>query len=178
MTFLHGNDLAAPILPGIYFGAVLAVGAYAWKRKSLFAACVILFSTVIAWVVAWECAYNTVGHLNDLCKNAAAEPLLGPNTLRIILFLFGGIAGGFVGGLITLVGISIAISEVGTINNWWRTLFVASFAGTALGYYGYDGGSFILLFVVWQVAVAASIAFGWSFKETWKTALPLRARRQ
>jgi len=30
MANLH-TDLTAPILPGIYFGTVLAVGAYAWK---------------------------------------------------------------------------------------------------------------------------------------------------
>jgi hypothetical protein len=165
VTWLHGSDLAAPILPGIYFGSALAVGAYAWKRKNLFAASIILVGTAIAWIVAWECAFRTISHLEHL-RTSAADPLLGAGKPPIAFFLFAGIVAGFVGGILTLAGISFAVPDFRTINNWSRTLFVASLAGTLLAV----DENWWALFIVWQVSVAASIAFGWSFQETFNVA--------
>src|ERR1039458_603179 len=53
------NYVHVPILPGMYFGSVLAIGACAWKRNNLFAACVVFLCTAIAWIVAVEFAYST-----------------------------------------------------------------------------------------------------------------------
>lgn len=160
ITWLHGAEVAAPILPGVYFGAALAVGAYAWKRNSLFAAGIILVSTAIAWIAAWECAFRTLSHLEQL-RTSVAAPLLGAGKPPIAFFIFAGIVGGFVGGALTLVGISFAIPDFRTVNNWSRTLLVASVAGMLLAI----DEKWLSLFIVWQVCVAASIAFGWSFQE-------------
>jgi hypothetical protein len=53
------HDFQVPILPGLYFSSVLSLGAYVWERNNLFAVCVILFGTVIAWIVAVEFAAST-----------------------------------------------------------------------------------------------------------------------
>jgi hypothetical protein len=157
---IHGSDLSAPILPGIYFGSVLAVGAYAWKRNSLLAAGIIVVGTAIAWIVAWECALRTFSHLDQF------RPTTEPSFLRgrapIAFFMIAGVVGGFVGGALTLVGISVAVPDFRTINNWSRTLLVSSLAGMLL----VSDKDWWALFIVWQAAVAASIAFGWSFQET------------
>ena len=163
VTWLHGSDLAAPILPGIYFGAVLAVGLYAWKRKNLFVVSTTLVSTAIAWILAWESAFRVISHLNDFRKSAT-EPLAGADMPPFAFFLFAGIVGGFVGGFLTLIGISSATPDFRTINNWSRTLLVASLAGTLLAF----NTNWSPLFIVWQTSVAASIAFGWSFQEALK----------
>ena len=165
VTWLHGDELAAPILPGIYFGAALAVAAYVWKRNSLFTAGIIVVGTAIAWIVAWECAFRTISHLEEFRKSAT-DPLLGAGKPPITFFLSAGVVGGFVGGFLTLVGISLAVPEFRTINNWSRTLLVASVAGMLLAI----DNNWSPLFIVWQVAVAASIALGWSFQETLKVA--------
>jgi hypothetical protein len=158
VTWLH-EDLSAPILPGIYFGTVLAVGACAWKRNSLFAAGVLLVATTIAWIVAWECAYQTFAYLDQL---RATDTSLLRGRSPIAFFIIAGVVGGFVGGALTLVGISVATPDFRTINNWSRTLLVASLAGLLF----VSDKDWWALFIVWQVCVAASIAFGWSFQES------------
>jgi hypothetical protein len=171
LIWLHVDGAVAPILPGIYFGLVLAIAAYAWKRRSLLAAFVILIGTVIAWIVAWETAYYAVAYLNDLSNNAA-DPISGSKKLVIVFYLLAGVLGGFVGGFLTLVGISLAFPDFRTINNWSRTLLVSSLAGMCLA----NDTNFLPLFLVWQVSVAASIAFGWSFRESRTMTAPLRVK--
>lgn len=170
VTWLHGNELAAPILPGIYLGSVLAVGAYVWKRPSLLAAGIIVVGTAIAWIVAWECAFRALTHLEGFRANAT-DHLFGPGKPPIAFFLTVGVVGGFVGGIVTLIGISVATPDFRTINNWSRTLLVASLAGLLLAF----DENWWALFIVWQAAVAASIAFGWGFQETFTVALRSKA---
>jgi hypothetical protein len=152
------RDFQVPILPGLYFGSVLSLGAYAWKRISMLFVFVILFGTVIAWVVAAEIAYAIAFNLNDQFGGVA-----GFNKLIIVFYVLAGIIGGLIGGILTLIGISTATPDFSTINNWSRTLFVAALAGALLGL---NTTNFSILFIVWQVSVAASVAFGWSFLET------------
>lgn len=162
------HDFKVPLLPGIYFGFALALGAYAWKRNNLFAVSATLFGTVIAWIVAVEISYSAVLYLNYLYPTTPGTlPNLIASAPPIPFLIFAGIVGGFVGGALTLVGISFVIPDFRTINNWSRTLLVASLAGALLAQ---DTNNFTILLIVWQVSVAASIAFGWSFQETLKVA--------
>lgn len=148
------NKVDVPILPGVYFGAVLAIGACAWKRNSWFAAGVILLCTAIAWIAAVEFAESAYFYLDAHSK--------GPPD-QTVYYLFSGITGGFAGGILTLVGISLTIPDSRTINDWARTLLVATLAGAVLAYNAENG--LLLLYIVWQACVAASIAYGWSFQE-------------
>jgi hypothetical protein len=152
------RDFQVPILPGLYFGSVLALGAYAWKRISLLSVCVSIFCTISAWTIAVEVAYATAFNLNDQFRSVT-----GFNRLIIVFYILAGILGGLVGGIITVIGVSVVTPDFRTINNWSRTLFVAVLAGALLGL---TTANFSVLFIVWQVSVAASIAFGWSFQET------------
>lgn|GEM_PF-2185337 len=184
---LYDKDGSAPILPGLYFGSVLAVGAYAWKKNNLFSAGVILVGTTVAWVVAYEFAFHLVTtyqkvYLDELCtsisgplfeeikkyrdlvQNPFELPKCFSDKLANIMHLLAGIASGLTGGIITLIGISLVTPEFRTINDWSRTLFVASLTGALLA----NNTNLLLLFIVWQVSVAASIAFGWSVQETLK----------
>lgn len=160
------HDFQVPILPGLYFGSILSLGAYVWKRNNLFALCIILFSTMIAWIVAAEFAAITALYLEDYFKNST-DLLIGSNKLSTIYYISAGIVGGLVGGVLTLIGISFVTPDFRTINNWSRTLFISALAGTLLAY-DMSNRSLYLLFIAWQVSVAASIAFGWSFQETLK----------
>lgn len=165
VTWLHGSESAAPILPGIYFGTALAVGAYAWKKNSLFVAGIIVVATTIAWIVAWEFAFRAISHLEQF-RASATGLLQVAGKPPVAFFLIAGVVAGFVGGFVTLVGISVAVPDFRTTSNWSRTLLVASLAGMLLAF---DENSWAL-FIVWQVCVAASIAFGWSFQETFNVA--------
>jgi hypothetical protein len=187
---LYGSGALAPVLPGLYFGSVLAIGAYAWKKTDLFGAGIILLGTTLAWVAAYEFAFHFVTYedssLRALCKNITTPlldelknyrdlvqnpvslPSCTSKKLGISVNLLAGIIAGFIGGLITLLAMAFVVPGFRTINNWTRTLLVASLAGALLA----NNISALPLFIVWQVAVAASIAYGWSFRETLHPASP------
>jgi hypothetical protein len=179
---LHGKDTnGAPLLPGIYFGLVLAIGAYAWKTRKPFELAIILAGTVIAWVFAWELAYRMVneqiGLVTNLCKSLT-EPLYEElkkftqdpvdipkcenNALSWYFYLSAGGVAGLVGGLLTVTGISLVTPDFRTVDNWLRTLFLSTAAGFLLA--PSFENSPLLLYVPWQVLVAASIAYGWSYR--------------
>jgi len=73
---------------------------------------------------------------------------------RIVL---AGIAGGAVGGLFVALAVSLANSRFWRIKTWAVTILIAAAAGALLVT---DNG--LLLFVIWQSAVLASISYGLS----------------
>ena len=45
-----------PLLPGVFFGTVLALAIWLWVSRRIFTIAVILLATVLAWFAAWTTA--------------------------------------------------------------------------------------------------------------------------
>jgi hypothetical protein len=67
-----------------------------------------------------------------------------------------GFIAGLVGSLITVAGISFASRDSRTYGTWIRTILIGAVAGLLLQLQA----TLLPLLVVWQTAVAASIAYG------------------
>jgi len=160
----------APVLPGIYFGIVICCGVYLWATRNPFELFVVLACILLAWISAFrttELIHQTI--MNALTE-AADKPGFSPPLPHYALALCG-IAGGLVGSLITAFGVSIACKKFRTFENWARTITVGTVAGVLLELLGEPAslaktalpihiGSLLPLFLVWQMAVAASIGYG------------------
>jgi hypothetical protein len=115
--------------------------------------CALVFAmTVLAWQCAWVTAvyaHYSVSELRILSGSAAAEMALA------------GLAGGFVGSALTVLGIGIVSKAFRQRRAWGRTVAL----GTGLGILlvvddplSIKEVGFWVLFVVWQAGVAGSIA--------------------
>jgi len=72
----------------------------------------IVVGTAIAWILAWECAHRLFSHLDEFRASATESPILrgkAPTDFFIIASV--------VGGMVALVGISLATPVFRTINN-------------------------------------------------------------
>ena len=81
-----------PYLPGIYFGAALALGAYLWVTKSPLRLLAIVIGVLFAWYLGFQTAIGVNLSLRELTK-----PYQDQNAFWITAFT--GICGGFVGAL-------------------------------------------------------------------------------
>jgi len=184
------KDVPTPILPGLYFGLVLGAAIYLWTSRNAFNVFAVLIVTVVAWIAAHHTAVTIyrfhddwahdlqdqfAQHLNALIEqyramlpssvppgalpNAAAPPRIEyPYT-----FAVGGVLAGLVGSAITAFGVSIASADFRTVENWLRTLAIGTAAGVLLQWPELKitpDFSIILLYLIWQPAVAASIGYG------------------
>ncbi|MBZ0140522.1 MAG: hypothetical protein K8H87_12235 [Pseudorhodoplanes sp.] len=153
-----------PPLPGIWFGLVLAAGACLWVTRSPFELLVIVLITLAAWLLAYHVAIVVDGGVEKLLRPAvSADDETGPWLLRhrdATKFAIDGVAAGFVGSLLTMFGSSVFCRSLRAPAHWARTLLVGSAAGLMLAAVDTKLNGLLLLFIVWQPAVAASIAFG------------------
>ncbi len=148
--------LGVPPLPAIYFGIVLAVGCTMWTSNGKSGAVAILGATFLAWFAA----FKTAGQVHDWLSDIAS--------ISSYQLLFAGLAGGFVGSAITAFGVSLAARELPDAKAWSRTVMVGTVAGILLECLSNENrdqiplhvDSLLPLFLVWQPAVAASIAYG------------------
>jgi hypothetical protein len=134
-----------PLLPGIYFGLVLCVGLYLWETKDA----IKLAAALIAVVIAWICAWKTAVEVHRILDGNASGDI--PYSYAIAGFI-----AGLVGSLITVAGISFASRDSRTFGTWIRTILIGAVAGLLLQLQS----TLLPLLLVWQTAVAASIAYG------------------
>ena len=73
-----------------------------------------------------------------------------------------GLISGCVGSAITCLAVAIACPSFRSFGHWARTIALGTAAGTLLQFAVSNSGAigFNVLFIVWQCAVAASIAYG------------------
>jgi hypothetical protein len=127
--------LGVPPLPAIYFGILLAIGCTLWTSAGKLGALAILAVTFLAWFAAFETAAQV--HR-------------------------------FVGSSITAIGVSLAAREFPNTKAWSRTVMIGTVAGILLECLSNENrdqipfhvDSLLPLFLIWQPAVAASIAYG------------------
>ncbi|HEX4557451.1 MAG TPA: hypothetical protein VH249_25920 [Xanthobacteraceae bacterium] len=161
----YGNDafgdltvLGVPPLPAIYFGIVLAIGCRMWASASRLATLGIFGATFLAWFAAFKAADQVQGWLADI------------GSLSNYRLFFAGLTGGFVGSAITAFGISRVDGDFCSTRAWLRTVIIGTVAGGLLecmssenrGQIPFHLDSLLPLFLIWQPAVAASIAYGLS----------------
>jgi hypothetical protein len=144
MTFGPGPE-RAPLLPGIYFGLVLCVGLSLWETKEA----IKLAAALIAVVIAWICAWKTAVEIHRILDGNASGDI--PYS-----YAMAGFIAGLVGSLITVAGVSFASRDSRTYGTWIRTILIGAVAGLLLQLQS----TLLPLLLVWQTAVAASIAYG------------------
>jgi hypothetical protein len=150
--------LGVPLLPAVYFGIVLAIACRMWTSPGRFDTLVILCATFLAWFAAFKAA------------DQVQDSLAGIANLSGYRLLFAGLAAGFVGSGITALGISLVARDFRNTKAWSRTVMVGTVAGSLLECLSNENrdqipfhlDSLLPLFLVWQSAVAASIAYGLS----------------
>ncbi len=160
----YGNDafgdltiLGVPPLPAIYFGIILAIGCRMWASAGQLATLGIFGVTFLAWFAAFKAADQVQSWLADIAS------------LSNYRLFFAGLAGGFVGSAITAFGISRVDSGFRS-RAWSRTVIIGTVAGSLLECLSNESrdqipfhvDSLLPLFLMWQPAVAASIAYGFS----------------
>src|SRR5262249_13444942 len=73
-----------PLLPGLFFGTVLALGIWLWVSRRIFAIAAILLSTVLAWFAAWTTAEYTFDSIQKMLEEIAAPGKVVP-TINFVL---------------------------------------------------------------------------------------------
>jgi hypothetical protein len=146
-----------PPLPGLFFGVVLClVVAFAEGSRPL-KLLVALLGTVVAWLCAWTSAIELYRHLGSLFSGSTVLGETAGHDAYIMP------AAGFVAGMI---GSSLTVSTVALVSprlrapaDWIRTIVIGAIGGLLLVCQSvFD--TVLPLFLVWQPAVAASIAYG------------------
>jgi hypothetical protein len=152
-----------PLLPGLFFGAVLALAIWLWVSRRIFAIAAILLSTVLAWLAAGITAKYALTSILEMLQEIA-----GPGKdIPPIKFLFAvcGVLGGLVGSATLTFALSLVCKEFGAFENWARIVMPGTALGVLLELAAKDDkfpmhiGSTLSLFLAWQVTVAAVIGY-------------------
>ena len=157
VTFVPGTDNfptlgGAPLLPGIYFGLVICLGVFLWEERRLLELLVVLAGVVIAWILAYRTAISVSDSLNQFRD--------GDSRKLTYIFAITGLVSGLVGSLGTVIAVSLASPDFREQSDWLRTIAIGTVTGALLHFGDAPLGSFLPLFIVWQAAVAASVAYG------------------
>jgi hypothetical protein len=153
-----------PLLPGLFFGTVLALAIWLWVSRSALKILTVLLSTVIAWVAAKATAQYAFGEIEQMLKEIAAPGKIFPPQINFMVAVCG-VLGGLVGSTVLTFGLSLVCKEFGAFENWARVVMPGTALGVLLELAANDDklpvhiGSFLPLFLAWQVTVAAIIGY-------------------
>jgi hypothetical protein len=151
-----------PLLPGVFFGTVVALAISLWVSRSIFAITVILLSTTLAWLAAWTTAEYAFNSIQEVLREIAV-----PGKTPTINFTLAvcGVLGGLVGSTTLTFALSLLCKEFGRFENWARIVMPGTALGVLLELLAKDDklpvhiGSVLPLFFAWQVTVAAIIGY-------------------
>ncbi len=168
------------VLPGIFFGAVLAYGLWRWQTKSPLP----LIGLLLLVIVAWYAAYMSGILLHDFFRKS-----LGLN--GVLTFAALGLIAGLIGSAITAAAVYLFAPAFRDRAYWKRVVMFGTVAGVLLALpetglrfdpadllpwlserqaewmltlreagFRLDGMSLLPLFVIWQSGVGAIVARG------------------
>jgi hypothetical protein len=189
-SFFFGAE-AATVVPGVLFALLVGACVYHYGVRDRFLLFVAVLFTIAAWTLAHDATVATYNQLSQFSKIVKTAESSGPfdetrprpgseastataddkpeekKQLIPVLAAMSGIAGGLVGGLITVFGVMIAAPAFRRLDSCIITLAVATVFGALLEAFrlGETVGP-LMLFVLWQSAVITSIARGLAFAET------------
>jgi hypothetical protein len=157
VTYVPGTDNfptlgGGPLLPGIYFGLVICLGIFLWEERRPLELLVVLAGVAIAWILAYRTAISVHDFLNQFRD--------GDSRQLPYIFAITGLVSGLVGSLGTVIAVSLASPDFREHSDWLRTIAIGTVAGALLHFGDTRPGTFLPLFIVWQAAVAASVAYG------------------
>lgn len=151
------NAEGVPLHAGIAFGIGVAVLLWRWASPDL-GKCLLAAAFTLA---GWLAAVNTA---NDVMSAVVGSDLFGTTegakaNREIVGWVLAGLVGGAIGAGLTAFGAGVAAEAIRRAIAWGPVVAV----GTLLGLLLYPAASLdaiVLLFVPWQAAVAAAIAYG------------------
>jgi hypothetical protein len=152
-----------PLLPGVFFGTVLALAIWLWVSRRIFAIAAVLLSTVLAWLAAGITALYAFASIQKMLDEIAAPGQIFP-TINFTLAVCG-VLGGLVGSTTLTFALSLVCKEFGAFENWARIVMPGTALGVLLELLATDDklpvhiGSILPLFLAWQVTVAAVIGY-------------------
>ncbi len=159
----------APLLPPLFFGLVLALVVLAATGGRYFEAACIFIICVVAWICAFRTSAAAYGYIGQAFKFEKIPDRLfsGPDQVAFVLGVCG-VLGGLVGSAILSFGLALISPAYRAFDKWGRTVTIGTVAGILLECNGspvnlklpIHVGSILPLFAVWQIGVAASIAYG------------------
>ena len=157
------NAQGIPLHAGIAFGAGLGIMLWRWASRDSGKCLLAMLLTVLGWLAA-------VNTANDVMSSVVSSELFGTvegakASRESVGWILAGLVGGGIGAGLTAFGAGIAAQPLRPTKAWG--LVVAT--GTVLGLLLYPAAllDFIaLLFVAWQAAVLAAIAYGLTRRAT------------
>ena len=154
-----------PLLPALWFGLVLCIGAALWASRRSIDLAIVMLSSFAAWYAAVETAAGL--HLSIERQVKAALPSGASAPSLAYLDAGCGMIAGLVGSAIVVAVIWAVIPAFRTSGAWARTILFGTVSGSLLEFIN-EGlapalpihiGSALPLYLVWQVSVAASIGY-------------------
>jgi len=154
---------------------VLCIGTALWASRRVFDLSIIMLSSFAAWFAAWKRRRNCI----ERQVKAALPPGVFVPSLAYVDVGCGMVAG-LVGSAIIVAVISAAVHSFRTSGAWARTIFFGTAAGSLLEFIN-EGltpalpihiGSALPLYLVWQISVAASIAYALAGKPDFQRQAP------
>jgi len=150
------NAQGIPLHAGMAFGAGVAIMLRLWASRDL-GKCLLSMALII---VGWLAAVNTA---NDVMNVVVSSELFGTvqgakASRETLGWILAGLIGGAVGAGLTAFGSGVAAQEIRRPQAWSVIVGV----GTLFGFLLYPAASLdqiVILFVPWQTAVAAFIAY-------------------
>ncbi len=151
------NSSGVPLHAGIAFGAMLAVTLWLWASRDPGRCLLAMALALMGWLAAINTANDVINAVLSSDLFDAAE---GAKANReIVGWLVGGVSAGAVGAGLTAFGAGIPAIAIRRTEAWVLIVGIGALLGLLL----YPAGkldAIVLLFVPWQAAVAASIAYG------------------
>jgi hypothetical protein len=146
-----------PLHAGIAFGAGIAIMLWLWANRDLGKCLLAMALTLVGWLAA-------VNTANDVMSALVGSELFGTvdgakASREVVGWILAGLIGGGIGAGLTAFGAGIAARAIRRPEAW--SVIVA--AGALFGLLLYPAASLdniTLLFVPWQAAVAAALAYG------------------
>jgi len=139
-------------ITGMFFAAVIAFAVQRFGAANA-------GGTVLAFlitIVAWRLAYGATSSIYDDLSRGV-DSWIKTNTLEIA-----GLVGGAIGSAITAIGVAIVVQGFRRLASFSLTIAIGTIAGLLLGVedrLGWSTGN-LLVFIIWQPAVAAAIGHG------------------
>jgi hypothetical protein len=151
------NAEGIPLHAGIAFGAGMAVMLWLWSNRDPGKCLLAMALTLMGWLAA-------VNTANDVMSAIVSSELFGTVEgakagREVVGWVLAGLTGGAIGAGLTAFGAGITAHALWRPEAWGLIVGVGALLGLLL-YPAANLDAIVLLFVPWQAAVAASIAYG------------------
>jgi hypothetical protein len=151
------NAHGIPLHAGIAFGAGIAIMLWLWASRDLGKCLLAMALTLMGWLAA-------VNTANDVMSTIVSSELFGTvegakASREMLGWILAGMVGGGIGAGLTAFGAGIVAPAIRRPEAWGLIVVTGALFGLLL----YPAGNLdaiLALFVPWQAAVAASIAYG------------------